>query len=397
MPARATIVSPRNRAQLSLGKTGATVAFAGFVRVVLPSAAPVASATFGSRMSGRENNFDFLRVLLATLVVFEHSYHALNPDWDPLIAATSHQKYLGQLAVMGFFAISGLLVTASWERSAGAVDYFRKRALRIYPGFIVCWLVCILVVAPISGMTWSAYRQCVRPAWWLVKIVLLRGFGDVPAFPGNPLHVLNAVLWTIPQEFGCYILVAVVGVAGLLRRPRALAAFAVVAYVVGVFPGSALGVSDAFLEQINVRGQAAAFVVGAAFYVWRDHIPFRRSWALACAAALVIAARVPPLLELIVPACGSYLLFWAAYDPAIRLHHFGRRADLSYGIYLYGWPIQQLLVQHFAASLTPWRMFAVALPLTCVAALVSWTFVERPCLRWKASRIASAPAAPEAG
>src|SRR5262245_9967431 len=180
-------------------------------------------AVFADLMVGRGNNFDFIRFALATFVVFSHSSHALNRgdhDLDPLLGLTWNQERLGNLAVNGFFAISGCLVTASWERSARALDYFRKRVLRIYPGFVVAWLVCILVVAPLSGLAWADYAANIRPGWWLLKIVLLRGFGDVYVFPNNPMHSLNTVLWSIPVEFACYILVAVVGALGILGRRR---------------------------------------------------------------------------------------------------------------------------------------------------------------------------------
>jgi peptidoglycan/LPS O-acetylase OafA/YrhL len=106
-----------------------------------------------------------------------------------------------------------------------------------------------------------------------------------------------------------------------------------------------------------------------------------------CGVVLVAGARLPPLLTLAMPICGTYLLFYVAYNPHIKLHGFGKKADLSYGIYLYSWPVQQILVQHFERWLTPGLLFVATMPLAMAAALASWVCVEKPFLRLKRPRV----------
>jgi peptidoglycan/LPS O-acetylase OafA/YrhL len=107
----------------------------------------------------RANNFDALRLLLALMVLYSHCFHLVvrAGNWVNPLEFTRGQTFLGGIAVDGFFVISGFLITASWQRSKGLVDYLRRRILRIYPGFVVAALVCLLVVGPWAAPTVAGY------------------------------------------------------------------------------------------------------------------------------------------------------------------------------------------------------------------------------------------------
>lgn len=342
-----------------------------------------------------DNNFDVIRLMLAALVILCHSGRALNrgsASTDPLDGFTFGQEDLGHVAVCGFFALSGCLVTASWLSSDGAVSYFRKRVLRIYPGFVVAWLVCAFVVLPLSGIAWADYVAMIRPGYWAVKIALLRNFGGISAFPGNPQHALNTSLWSIPVEFGCYVLVAVLGLSRILRsRLAVLAVTALVGVLVAASNvlelaepwGPALG---ALKTPLTLSGQRVTlphlyFLLGMLAYLFRAELRYSGSLALTATLMLVAAARVPPWLHFLAPFCWTYLLFYLAYLPRLKVPFVGPDLDLSYGLYLYGWPIQQLLIRGMEPRLSSWGLFALTLPLAAAAAYLSWTFVERPSQR----------------
>jgi peptidoglycan/LPS O-acetylase OafA/YrhL len=362
------------------------------------------AATLGGYATSHDNNYDFLRFALASSVVFAHGFHAVNRSntfYEPLLGPTRDQLQLGHLAVNGFFAISGWLVTTSWDRSAGVYDYLRKRVLRIYPGFIVCYLFCLLVVAPLSGLTWAEYRAEFNAPVFLFKMILLRGFGGFYAFPHNGQHMLNTSLWTIPVEFGCYLIVAALGLLGAHRKPLVFvgAALGYVALLVEglpqwsflpTLPQPLLHVAATVSEMEQYFSPTCYFLIGASFYLLKDRIPCSGKLAAIALAACVVAARLPPLLGLVLPVCVPYLIFFFVYDPRIDVRHFGRRADLSYGIYLFGWPIQQMI-----ARFLPWlngvELFVLTMPVVCAVAFASWTFVEGPCLRLKRARVVVDP------
>jgi peptidoglycan/LPS O-acetylase OafA/YrhL len=357
---------------------------------------PPAPNTFAAYATSRENNFDFLRFALATAVVFAHGFHTVNRTrvfYDPLLVLTHDQMQLGHLAVAGFFAISGFLITQSLERSPTFGDYLRKRVLRIYPGFVACWLVCILVVAPLSGLTWEHYVSQVNIPWWILKIVTLHGFGGYVAFPFNATQILNTSLWTIPYEFGCYLMLAAIGAIGWLRPGRTLLLTGLV-YVSlafgAIFEGSTFEFAPPLLAKalhwlatVAGRREVCFFLVGASFHLYRQHIPHSGRIAAAALVAVVIASLVPPWLELALPAAFTYLVFYLAYHPGLRMQSFGRHGDISYGIYLYGWPLQQLLTYWFEPYLNGLTLFLVTMPLLCVVAFVSFRTVERPFMRLK--------------
>ena len=124
------------------------------------------------------------------------------------------------------------------------------------------------------------------------------------------------------------------------------------------------------------------FLAGMCYYLYREKITYNRIFLWLAALALAISCSTNSL-ALPLPICGSYLLFYFAFHPKIHLHQFGRKHDLSYGIYLYGWPIQQFLLKYFFAALNPITLFLCALPLSCGAAYLSWTLIEKPFLKLK--------------
>jgi peptidoglycan/LPS O-acetylase OafA/YrhL len=314
----------------------------------------------------------------------------LNRDtafYEPMLSVTRDQLQLGHLAVHGFFLISGWLVTQSWERSGSSVNFLRSRALRIYPAYLVCYLVTLFVIAPLGGMTWEQYRHELNLPLSLVKMVLLGGFGGFAAFPHNQQHTLNTSLWSIPIEFGCYLMIAAFAVF------RAYRARAVVAGAIFLYLAVAVGTLQDWSGFATLPGavqklfQSAeyvdSFLIGSSYFLLRDRIPFSGRIAAVALAAFVIAARVPPLMQFVMPLTVPYTLFYFVYNPKIDIHGWGRHADLSYGIYLWAWPFQQLLTYWFEPNLNGISLFLLVMPIVCGIALLSWKFVEAPSLRLK--------------
>jgi peptidoglycan/LPS O-acetylase OafA/YrhL len=127
---------------------------------------------------------------------------------------------------------------------------------------------------------------------------------------------------------------------------------------------------------------------------YKDLIPIRRSFAAVALAILLVTGLWTGGFFIAMATVGVYLLFYVAFEPAIPLANFGKRGDFSYGLYLYGWPIQQLLLL-YVPTITPMGIFWCALPLTLVAAILSWHFIEEPCLRRK--KVPSVPPAGDRG
>ncbi len=338
-----------------------------------------------SAFDSRANNFDFLRLSLALCVVYTHSFHAVvnGTAMEPFKDFTHGQAGLASIAVDGFFIISGFLVTQSFLRSASIGSYFWKRVARVYPGFVVCMLLSAVLVAPVAGAA-SVYSSFVlRVLSFLFQTLQLREFKYVHAFAGNPVHIINLAVWTIPIEFGCYLCLAVLGVLRILkRRALVLAIFAGVLVLIvaspwisghhpGGFSPGGHSLRDGWLRFSSM------YLAGMVFYLYRERIRFPLWGAITAFCVLAIACVTPNAWLACFPIAGAYLIFWFAFHPRIRLQDFARYGDFSYGTYLYAYPIQQLIVLWLGPRTNPFVLFLIAVPLSLLAAFFSWNAVEK--------------------
>jgi peptidoglycan/LPS O-acetylase OafA/YrhL len=351
--------------------------------------------TFALLTGSRENNFDFLRLLFASTVIFTHSYNTLSdPRLEPLYRLSHGQMTAATVAVDFFFVISGFLIAASWARSRSAAQFARNRALRIYPGLIAVVFAVVLFFGPLGARDIRSYvsdpRTYTYPARQLLfhKDPCLYGTFEHSRTPSLPAGSLA----TLRYEVLCYGLVAAAGLAGLFNRRWLMLA---------LFVGVLIVHNECRPEMWPVRlpywgGLAdlprylTYFLAGWVFYLFVDRIRYSRWLTLLC--VLALGASLWRGLSLSLPTCGTYLLLYVAYASRLRLQRFGRYGDFSYGMYIYGYPVQQLLIERSGLALTPIRLTMVAIPLTAVLAVASWYLVESPFLRLKARK----PKSPEA-
>jgi len=358
------------------------------------------AGTFSGLGETGANNFDVLRFVLASLVILSHSFPLLHGDnrREPLSRLTGGQTDLGTLAVDGFFLISGFLISRSWLRSAGTADYLKKRILRIYPGFLVAAAFGAFAVGPLLAVRPSAYWSRFSAVTFgrsalALQAVYPRVFGALP-YPS-----LNGSLWTVGYEFECYLAVILLGRLGFWRSRSGPAVG--LALAVGLYAAQAHWPGPGQAAPFG-RGPwprfAATFLAGVWFQSERERLPRSSGLFVAALWGLVVLAAVPEWRGFApaVPVLGGYMLFYLASLPTPWSRRRARRADISYGLYLYAFPVQQLLVRYLGADrLTPLGLFALAYPAALVMAVLSWRLVEAPCLRRKV-RPAPGPPVPTA-
>jgi peptidoglycan/LPS O-acetylase OafA/YrhL len=342
------------------------------------SSAPTGAGTRESEISTLDqqgNNFDFLRLFLAFLVIYSHGCVLATGSYsrEPLFWLTHGQVTCGDIAVDAFFIISGFLITASFERSRTLLSYFKKRVFRIYPAFIVVNLLCALCVLPLSGGSFLERSAGVNLLDFILQTARLREFHYVHAFAGNVYPGgINGSVWTIFYEFFCYIALALLGLSGILRANRVLLGILAATIVVSLlFAYNHWTLAKHFARFLPL------FMAGVVFYRFRQRIPLRTSWMICALLLLALAARLPYGLPLALPLAGAYLIFAVAFHPHIRLHRIGRFGDFSYGTYLYAYPIQQLIMHWIGRPISPLLLFALAASSTLCIAVCSWYGVER--------------------
>ena len=345
---------------------------------------------FGQVSEGRDNNFDFLRFFFATLVIFSHSFAMLyNGTWyayDPLLHWTRGQVAFGGGAVDGFFLISGFLITKSWERSRGVGDFTKKRALRILPALAVVLVATVFVLGPLAtSLPLASYFHSSR-AYAYFTFMGTRNLHLTDTLPGvfthNPLaDRVNGSLWTIRCEAICYIMVAVLGLLRCYRRPALMLLASVAAVIVTAIGARHLASLGEMEGSFHVL---IYFLWGMTFYLYRDVIPFSRALLLASLVGMVVSDWIG-VLPYTLPLLGAYALFYTAFRPAFGLQGFAKRGDFSYGLYLYAFPVQQLLVHYFQPALNAYTLFAAAFVIAGLCSVLSWHGVEKRWLRRKAT------------
>jgi peptidoglycan/LPS O-acetylase OafA/YrhL len=321
-----------------------------------------------------DDNFHLLRLFAASLVVYGHSWAtALNPNHDTDPLGQRIGLFSGTVAVDMFFWISGFLVTMSYARRQSAKDFLLARVLRIFPALIVCVLASTLLLGPLVT-TLSAAEYFAAPATWDYLSHNIR-LNDIQwtlpgVFTGNSrAGIVNGCLWTLPGEIRMYEYVLILGVLGLLRSATGFwCGLVLLACLVAGWP------ETIWLQLDDYREFAAFFVGGAACWFHRGRIPVSTAVLLVLlvtAAVLHDSTAYPLLLRL----CIGYATLWLAYGA--RLPKVDRIGDYSYGIYLYGFPMQQLVALWFPAW-GPWTSLLLSLPLSLACAVVSWHAVEKP-------------------
>lgn len=341
------------------------------------------------------NSFHLARLILALMVVLTHAYTLVSAA-TPLNRLTGGQMNEGTLAVDGFLVISGFLICQSGVRNRNVLKFLRNRVLRLLPA-LLCALVfsSILVGGLAYGGTFREYVFLEKNGpltwiWnWLTLNVQGEQWGITGVFTGNVTTSLNVSLWTIKHEVFLYLLMAVLILTTLNRRRPVyivLYAFFLTLYVLlEGFGIRAWDVPDTrwwVLSSWNYPRfveTGTYFFAGTLLYAYREKVP--RRWYLAVIAAMsLVMGWYFGILRYVLLIAYPYLLCYLAASPVCS--GFSRVGDLSLGVYLYAYPLQQL-AYHVFPELPPMGNFALTLAVVLPIAWWSWQHVEAPVLRWK--------------
>jgi peptidoglycan/LPS O-acetylase OafA/YrhL len=335
--------------------------------------------TIGQVFDGRRNALNAWRLTLALGVIVWHSYKLTGRD----VYFPPARQLISEIWVDGFFAISGFLITSSWLRDPRMRDYVVARGLRILPGFHTCLIVTAFVIAPvgvtIQGGSGAKLLLSRAPFEYVVKnsavSMLQFDIGGTPhgiPWPG----AWDGSLWTLGYEMFCYVAVAALGVVGLLSRRWLLPA------VMGLcFPAVLLS-TVVGLPTIAHDGLrfVVMFVAGALLNQYRDVIPAR--WSLvAVSVVIVLVASLLPDYRLVAALPLAYAIIVSG--ALVHSKRFRLRTDLSYGMYIYAFPIQQLLVICGLGSMNLVVFAVIATVATLPLAALSWFVIEKPAMSLK--------------
>jgi peptidoglycan/LPS O-acetylase OafA/YrhL len=355
--------------------------------------------SLGRALNGHRNSLGLVRLILASAVIFHHSFPLAGLP-DPFLLHTRGQGSIGSLAVAGFFVISGYLITKS-GMNTDVMQFFWHRVLRIFPAY---WTVLVVTAFAVGPALWAMLGRGVGSyfredgngpvhyitANWNLSIGTW-GIHDLLATTtpyGRATHasVFNGAIWTLSDEWICYLIIGLLVLFAVLTRARlivpAVAALLFLAQIIDqVSPGTLATISP-FLHDPNAVNLVFTFMVGATLAIFSKSVPFDNRLGILSALILLATLRYGGYTTVGTLAGAYFVLYLAARLPK-RLQWVGQKNDYSYGVYIYGFLVQQVLANFgvWRLGYFPFAFISLAIALGC--AWLSWHIVEKNAMRLK--------------
>lgn len=345
-----------------------------------------------------KNNFTPLRLLSAWLILFGHSF-------DIMGKGNSARDSILFCAMSCFFIISGYLITASWEKTKNIPIFWKKifsymanRILRIAPALIVITIISVFIWGVLltnlslhdyfhNKETWAFFRNA---AIWNMSY-------DLPGvFTNQPSVTFDGPLWSIPLEFRLYITIAILGLLSL-TRPKMIAAIVITLIITGIVIGIVyMGIPHPkrifFLKYFviwHLTWLGTFFFLGSFAFLIREKIKFNYYWLIlsfAVGGGIFLIMPYAPYLEYIAYIPYAYIILYLALKAPVLNNSFIQNNDVSYGFYLYAYPIQQTYVYLIGDKLGFGLFVVICTIISYGAGYISWKYIEKPMLKLKPNK-----------
>lgn len=360
------------------------------------------AVTFVDAFNPRNNSIGFIRLCLASLVIVSHAYPLGGLFGMEIGYRISHgQADLGGFAVDGFFIMSGFLIAGSFDHLKSTTRFLWHRFLRIMPGF---WVSLLVVAFGFGALFYYHINHTIKgyfsaadggPIKYLTQnFFLTMNQYDISGLTAGLKYpnAFNGSVWSLVYEFTCYLVVAVFGFFGILKKNKivVLVAF-IVAYVLfainHIIPGSIIGAIPS-LKNADMLRLLTVFLGGSVFYLYRSRIILDNRYFTLAILVLMYTFRRGGFV-FVMPILLLYVLMYIAARCPIR--SFDKKYDLSYGIYIYAFPVQQTFSLYGLNRLNivvySLLVFAATLPL----AFLSYVLIEKPAMKLKNKSIHLSP------
>ncbi|MDZ7960400.1 MAG: acyltransferase [Aulosira sp. DedQUE10] len=343
--------------------------------------------SFQQAFNPKNNSLGFIRLFLAILVVLQHSYHLGGFGNEPLTSLNA-QLNSGTLAVHSFFIISGFLITSSYLKLANIWQYLWHRVLRIFPAFWVCLIIISLFFAPLTYF--ATYRSLAIPinssiSYILQNFLLIINQPDIENLLSSHIEQsFNGSLWTLQWEFILYIFIGVLGLFSLFTKKYkylVVAIFIIFFITNYIIDPCHCTILLKYYTHPRIPPLFCLFLAGSLFCLYQDKIPHDKRFFVLSLLLSIIALKFNFYFWLetftlpYIILCLSIYLPWKNFDT--------KYGDYSYGIYIYHFPILQLLIAYKLEKLGVLIYSLIGLLLTLPFAYASWNLIEKPSLKFK--------------
>lgn len=340
-------------------------------------------------LSRDANNFDFIRIAAALCVIIGHSSDVLlnhSLRFDPAKWLTGYS--MQSLGVIIFFIISGFLITACFEHKKSWIQFIAGRILRIFPALIVVVLLSVFVLgALLTIIPIKEYLSSPVTGRYLQDITLYRMYYYLPGvFENNPLAgSVNASLWSLPYEFTCYIYIALTGMSAVVRNKWISLLLFIIYFVSYIFYETEINKIVIPIIGIDFKTffiPFLYFLAGSLFFKFRNHMHYNLTGLLICIVT-GIAIRNSVVHQQFFILVITYIILSLAFSEKLQFYKVAKYGDFSYGLYLYAFPVQQLIVYLFPGTLNLLVMMLISILATLPLAYFSWHVIEKPALLLK--------------
>jgi peptidoglycan/LPS O-acetylase OafA/YrhL len=329
----------------------------------------------------RPSGFDYMRIALALAVILAHTKLITygKESEGPFVLEVI--EFFARMIVPSFFALSGFLVAGSLERSKTLVNFLGLRIFRIMPALSMEVLLSALILGPLlTTLTLNEYFQHPEFHRYFLNIIGEIHYYLPGVFKENPFDQVNGQLWTVPYELVCYVILSLFAVFGIFRNRKWLLVMVGV-YHLGQVGNSIMRPHEGLMTAAGST-VVMCFITGLLVYRYREEIVWSGRLCLAMFAFSLLLLSVPNGVRF----CALPLTYVTVYlgltnPPRNKALLSG---DYSYGVYLYGFPIQQAVFAMSAPEWREWYMnFLISAPLAMLMAVFSWWVVEKPVLAQK--------------
>jgi len=336
-----------------------------------------------SHIETKRNNFDLIRLVLATTVFFVHISHLTR-----LPSFAFFDNFLNSgVAIDAFFVVSGFLIFMSYEKSSSLKSYFLKRINRIFPGYFCVILACAFLLFFIANRSLSQYFSL---AWFQYIIANLSTLNFIQhslpgVFTDNAIPAVNGALWTIKIEVMFYFMVPLIAL--LLPKTKkfvlilGLYFFAVCYSTFMNTMAKHLDSNIFYILERQLPGQLAFFMSGALLFYYYPH--FNR-YAFVYLLLAIVGYIISQIfgLYIIYPMSLAVIVVGIA-SIGKYLGNWGKFGDFSYGIYIWHFPVIQIFIHFELFDKMPYLTLILLIITVLTLAYLSWHLIEKPFLSRK--------------
>ncbi|MGL5030538.1 MAG: acyltransferase family protein [Aeromonas sp.] len=330
----------------------------------------------------KNNNIDLFRIIAASMVIYSHGYALVsNNDKQDLVTSIIHSDSAGSIAVKIFFFLSGLVVTNSLLNNDDPWRFVISRIFRIWPALIMTTIICAFILGPIfTSLSIHDYFQDKDVYRYVINAVSMNISYTLPGvFTNNPYpNAVNGSLWTIPFEVFAYILLLAFSLIGVLKHKKVALMLSVI-FLIEPWLSKRLLFSWV-VPNHEVDFLSPCFAFGVIIALYKENIAIRLNVCIGFFVLYIVMNDAIYASYLLYASIFSFILYLSSNEIVLK---FKPKSDISYGVYLWGFPVQQVMVHYFNSYGV---MFNIITSLLCsiILAYLSWHLCEKKFINYGA-------------